>query len=432
MKRCLIVGGGLAGLSAAVALASKNSQVHLIEASPKYGGRAYSFVDETSGDEIDNGQHLLLGCYYETIEYIKRIGATNLFSFQKQLEINFVKRDKLKYQLKPTELPYPLGLFFGFLNYDILSILDKIKILSLLAQLPFIQSEKYFYCSVEEWLFQQNQSQNCIKSFWEIIAIGALNSQLKDASAKMFIDILKVIFLQGSDASTMIIPKVGLSKAFVGPAISFLKTNNAELLLSEKLLQITVSQNKAVAIKTDKGTINDFDAVILAIPSYALGKINKENLIIENNRTELKTSSILTFHLWLKENNLKKPFYAFIDSRLHWVFNHGEYITTVTSGADDLIEKSQEELFAIVGTELSAYLGINRENISRYKMIKEKRATFVPNKENILKHPSVKTKLENVFLAGDWTNTGLPATIEGAIKSGNTAAKEVQKYFSSC
>ncbi|MDP1995201.1 MAG: FAD-dependent oxidoreductase, partial [Ignavibacteria bacterium] len=84
-----------------------------------------------------------------------------------------------------------------------------------------------------------------------------------------------------------------------------------------------------------------------------------------------------------------------------------------------------------ISTELSTYLGINRENITRYKIIKEKRATFIPNKENLLKRPSAKTKLENVFLAGDWTNTGLPATIEGAIKSGNTAAKEVQKYFSS-
>ena len=133
----------------------------------------------------------------------------------------------------------------------------------------------------------------------------------------------------------------------------------------------------------------------------------------------------------LKENKLKKPFYAFIDSRLHWVFNHGEYITTVTSSADEFIEKSQEELFSIISSELSTYLGINRENINRYKIIKEKRATFIPNKENLLKRPSAKTKLENVFLAGDWTNTGLPATIEGAIKSGNTAANEVQKYLSS-
>jgi uncharacterized protein with NAD-binding domain and iron-sulfur cluster len=116
---------------------------------------------------------------------------------------------------------------------------------------------------------------------------------------------------------------------------------------------------------------------------------------------------------------------------LHWVFNHGEYITTVTSSADELIEKSQEELFSIISTELFTYLGINPENISRYKIIKEKRATFIPNKENLLKRPSANTKLENVFLAGDWTNTGLPATIEGAIKSGNTAAKEVQKYISS-
>ncbi len=431
MKKCLIVGGGLAGLSSAVSLAKQNINVHLIEASPKFGGRAYSFLDEKSGNEIDNGQHLLLGCYYETIKFIKLIGAENLFHFQKQLEINFVARDKIKHQLKPTDLPYPLGLFFGLLNYDVLSIADKIKIILLIAQLPFIQSEKYLNISVEDWLIEQSQSRNCIKSFWEIIAVGALNSQLKDASAKMFIDILKVIFLGGSDASAMIIPKVGLSKAFVDPAVNFLNANNTELLLSEKLLEISSTQNKAVAVRTDKGNINDFDAVVLAIPSYALNKINATNIILENDKTDLSTASILTLHLWLKENKLKKPFYAFIDSRLHWVFNHGEYITTVTSSADELIEKSQEELFSIISAELSSYLGINIENISSYKIIKEKRATVIPNKENLMKRPSTKTKLENVFLAGDWTNTGLPATIEGAIKSGNIAAKEVQKYFSS-
>ncbi|MFA4922643.1 MAG: hydroxysqualene dehydroxylase HpnE [Ignavibacteriaceae bacterium] len=451
MKKCLIVGGGLAGLSSAVSLAKQNINVHLIEASPKFGGRAYSFVDENSGNEIDNGQHLLLGCYYETIKFIRLIGAENLFHFQKRLEINFVDKNKNEYQLRSKNLPYPFGLLFGLLNYNALTLFDKIKIISLITKLPFVNSEKYFDLSVEAWLREQNQNRNCIKSFWEIIVIGALNSQLKDASAKMFIDILKVIFLNGSEASAMIIPKEGLSKAFVEPAVDFLQVQKNELSLSEKLLEISVDQNKAVSVVTDKGRLIDFDALILAVPSFALNKIKRKKPIPNPSQREgnsdsplwggrgafggkeggfdLSYSSILTFHLWLKLNKLKKPFYAFLDSRLHWVFNHGNYITTVTSSADDLIDKSREELFSIVSTELQKYLNIKREDISDYKIIKEKRATFIPNKENLMKRPSVKTKMGNVFLAGDWTNTGLPATIEGAIKSGNTAAAEVQKYF---
>ena len=431
MKKCLVVGGGLAGLSAAVSLTKKNIHVHLIEASPKFGGRTYSFLDEESRNEIDNGQHLLLGCYYETIEFIKLIGAEHQFYFQKRLEINFIDQDKSEYHLKAAKLPYPFGLLAGLLNYKALSLFDKIKIKTLISTLLLIDSNRYYDVSVLTWLKKNGQNERSIKAFWEIIGIGALNSQLKNASAKIFIDLLKIIFLKGSGASAMIIPKVGLSKAFVDPAINFLNANNTELLLSEKLLEISIAQNKAVVVRTDKGSINNFDAVILAIPSYALSRIDQKNLIIENDKTDLTTSSIVTLHLWLKENKLKKPFYAFIDSRLHWVFNHGRYITTVTSRADELIEKSQEELFSIISSELSTYLGINREKITRYKIIKEKRATFIPNKENLLKRPSAKTKLENVFLAGDWTNTGLPATIEGAIKSGNTAANEVQKYLSS-
>ncbi|MFA6977737.1 MAG: hydroxysqualene dehydroxylase HpnE [Ignavibacteriaceae bacterium] len=431
MKKCLVVGGGLAGLSASVYLAKNNIQVQLIEASPKFGGRAYSFVDEKSGNEIDNGQHLLLGCYYETIKLIKLLSAEDQFYFQKRLEINFIDQNKKEYHLKTAKLPYPFGLLAGLLSYHALSLLDKIKIKTLISTLLFTDSNKYSDVSVLDWLKKNRQNERSIKAFWEVIGVGALNSQLQNASANIFIDILKVIFLNGNKAAAMIIPKVGLSKAFIEPALNFLQSSKTELSLSEKLLEISIAQNKAIAGFTDKGTINDFDAMIIAVPSYALDKINEKYLIIDNDKTDLTTSSILTLHLWLKENKLKKPFYAFIDSRLHWVFNHGEYITTVTSNADELIEKSQEELFSIISVELSTYLGITRENISHYKIIKEKRATFIPNKENLLKRPSVKTKLENVFLAGDWTNTGLPATIEGAIKSGNTAAEEVQKYFSS-
>ena len=429
MKKCLIVGGGLAGLSAAVSLAKKNIHVQLIEASPKFGGRVYSFLDEKSGDEIDNGQHLLLGCYYETIDYIQLIRSTHLFQFQNKLEINFAVRNKIKSQLSATELPYPLSLFFGLLNYDALSIPDKIKIILLIAKLPFMESNGYLSVSVEDWLMEENQSRRCIKSFWGIIAVGALNSELKDASAKIFIDILKVIFLKGSEASAMIIPKVGLSKAFIEPAIKYLDEYGSEVVVNEKLVSIDCEGTKVLTVTTDKRMLEDIDAIILTIPPVSLNRIGGIASIIGDDKIEISTSSILTFHLWLKENKLKKPFYAFIDSSLHWVFNHGYYITTVTSSADSLINKSQDELFSIISSELFSYLGIDTNDILHYKMIKEKRATFVPNKENLMKRASVKTKMENVFLAGDWTNTGLPATIEGAIKSGNTAAAEVKKYF---
>ena len=132
MKKCLVVGGGLAGLSASVYLAKNNIPVQLIEASPKFGGRAYSFVDEKSGNEIDNGQHLLLGCYYETIKFIKLLSAEDQFYFQKRLEINFVDQHKREYHLKAAKLPYPFGLLAGLLNYRALSLYDKIKIKTLI------------------------------------------------------------------------------------------------------------------------------------------------------------------------------------------------------------------------------------------------------------------------------------------------------------
>jgi squalene-associated FAD-dependent desaturase len=423
MKRCLIIGGGLAGLTAASILSSKNLSVTLIESSPKLGGRTYSFKDTETDTEIDNGQHILMGCYKETLSFLKLIGAENNFYYQKNLFLKFIDRNKNQYQINAATAFYPFNLLIAILNYDVLNLSDKILFIKFLLKLPLLSKNSLRKLTVREWLEIENQNSEIIKGFWEILCVGALNNNLESASAIVFYDALIQIFFKGNFASTIILPKYGLSESIINPASSFIKKNGVAILLSESVKEIVVKNKKVVSVKSDKNIYDDFDFVISAIPHYALDKIiPKKNLDIN---LELEYSTILNIHLWLKENNLSEKFYGLFDSPLHWIFVKENHINIVISDADYLVDKTKEEILKFVIEELVQYTSIKDEDINQYKIIKEKRATFVPNINILDKRPNRETPIKNLFLAGDWTNTGLPSTIESAVKSGRMAAELV-------
>jgi len=170
-----------------------------------------------------------------------------------------------------------------------------------------------------------------------------------------------------------------------------------------------------------QNSLKDFKYVVSAVPFYSLQRVLPENNLITDPGFEY--SSILTVHIWLKNNKLDKPFYGLIDSDIHWIFNHGNHLTLVRSDADELMEKSKEAIFALAEKELFRYCFIEKEDITDYRVIKEKRATFIPSNEILYKRPGPATRLSNLVIAGDWTNTGLPSTIESAVKSGRLAAE---------
>jgi uncharacterized protein with NAD-binding domain and iron-sulfur cluster len=281
--------------------------------------------------------------------------------------------------------------------------------------------------NVSEWLENEGQNENIRKSLWEIIAVGALNCRLSDASPNLFAKILKQIFFNGNFSATIIIPKKGLSEIYCYDAVKFLTNKGGIISTSETVKEIVIEENKVVFVKTNKRTIDDFDFVLFAIPSFSLLQIKGVPAYITEIASLFKYSSILTFHIWLKDFIMQKPFIGLIDSPVHWVFDHGEYITTVISNAETIINKDETSLFEIVKTELKKYLNILDENIIDFKMIKEKRATFIPYPEILPKRPSTKTEIINLFLAGDWINTGLPSTIEGAVVSAQIATDAIMK-----
>ena len=436
MKKIIVIGGGFAGLSAASFLANSGIKVELIEASPKLGGRAYSFYDDETKSVIDNGQHILMGCYKETLKFLKLIGAEKNFSYQEKLKVDFLNDKGKQYRLEATQLFYPLNLLFGLLNFEALSFIDRLKILRFFIKLYFYSDSELKNLTVQQWFLLEGQNEKIRESFWDFLAVGALNTSITKASAKAFADILKEMFSRGNEASTIILPLKGLSESYCSEAQSFIGKNGGVINLSEQVTGFGIENDEVKKIITSNRTITDFDYVISAVPWFVLEKVltfevsaaqtdREPRRFLPDVNLNFEHSSILTIHIWLKANKLTDDFYALIGSPIHWIFNHKDHITIVKSDANDIIDKPKEDLFEMAITELKKYAGIEREEIKTYKVIKEKRATFVPDNKTIDKRPNTKTKIKNLLLAGDWVNTGLPSTIESAVKSGRLAAQGI-------
>jgi len=424
MKKIVIIGGGFAGLSAASFLSCSGCKIELLEASPKLGGRAYSFLDNDTGVAIDNGQHIIMGCYNETLNFIKLIGAEKNLSKQSRLSLNFIKQNFEICPLRASGSLYPFNLLSAVANYSAITFYEKILFIKFFAKIYLYEDKDLKKLTVFEWLIQEKQTVNLIKSFWEILAVAAMNTDIKKASAFMFSKVLKRIFFRGNNASVIILPSVGLSETYCNDALKFIENKGGVISLSEPVSKLTLQDRAIKEIVTAKRIISDFDYVISALPLYSLNKIVDTNNFLPG--FDLDYSSILTAHLFLKENKIERTFYGLIDSPVQWVFNKGSHLTIVISNADKYIEKSKEEIIQLILCELNKYILLDRNDIKTYRIIKEKRAAFVPSNDILEKRPSVHTHYKNFFLAGDWTNTGLPATIESAVKSGRLAADAVQ------
>jgi hydroxysqualene dehydroxylase len=425
MKKCLVIGGGIAGLTATSILSSKKYSVTLLEASPKLGGRTYSFNDLETETIIDNGQHILMGCYKDTLSFLKLISAENNFIYQKNLKINFLTQDKKDHILNADKLFYPINLLYAIINYNVLTFNEKLSFIGFVLKLPFQSKKSLKSISVFDWLERNNQTENAIKMFWEILCVGALNTDIHKASSRVFHTILMKIFFTGNFSSTIIIPKFGLSESIVKPSEEFIKKNGGKINASESVNEIVIANGNIIELKTDKSSYKDFDFVISTIPLFSLVKIiDPVQLDINLNLTY---STILNIHIWIDNLLLAEKFYGLLNSPLHWIFVKDNHVNIVISNADYLVEKSKEEVFGFAVDELKKFIDIDFNKIKKYKIIKEKRATFIPAKEVLEARPNSKTNYKNLFLAGDWTNTDLPSTIESAAKSGRIAAEHIFK-----
>ncbi len=442
----VVIGGGLSGLATALELSNSGADVILCEQNNHLGGRTYSFIDKTTGDVVDNGQHLLVGAYHNTIKYLELIGTRHLISSHKQSRLHFHHPTLGIHTFEIDNLPKPFDFTLAMLKFKILPMSDRRKLLRVGLELNSWDNtltNKLSRLSVAEWLSTLGQSEKSRKYFWYPLVLSIMNETPEKASALLFARSLKQTFLERKSDSAILIPKVGQTELYVINVIEMLKKNGVKILTGTPVNSLLIDNSKIVGV--DGGLKIKSKYVVSAIPHWKLLNLLPQELL-KNERFSVleffESSPIISVHLWYEKEvftntSMHIEFMGLIERNLQWIFNRrrlfgeegkrGDYISAVISAAYDYIDLSKEKIIEIAKNELQEIFPSTKQIKVRHSLvIKERRATFSATNRVEQFRPGPETHIDNFFLAGDWTNTGLPATIEGAISSGFKCAELIK------
>jgi len=444
MHDVIVIGGGVAGLSAAVRLSEQGARVLLLEQKPYLGGRTHSFRDRRTGDVVDNGQHLMMGCYHETRSYLHSIGASHLVSLQPGLRIEFLHPHNGPTSLHCWPLPTPLNVLSGLLSLRSLPFLHRLKLLRIGLELLSSSKQKeqeLAQLTVDQWLRHCGQTEENRKYLWNVIAIGTLNDDPKLVSALLFYRVLKAAFMGVASDASLLIPRAGLSEILIDPAVNLIRRQGGEVLTNHEVDSFSFRGESIEKVFVGKKIFKP-RSVIAAVPYFSLLPLlekRKGEAGLMANISRLKSSPIITINLWFERHVFDAEFVAVLDSNIQWIFNrtailsldkNRQYLSVVISGASKEVQWSKEKLVITTRRELERVIpGLRGVKLLHSLVLKEKRATFSPTPESLALRPRIHASKENMVLAGDWVDTGLPATIEGAVLSGVWAATEVQSIL---
>jgi squalene-associated FAD-dependent desaturase len=436
----VVIGGGVAGLSAAAALAEAGARVLVLEARPALGGRASAFTDPATGETVDNGQHLMLGCYHETLAFLARIGASRNVQIQAGLEVPFVDETGRLSMLSCPPLPSPLHLLAGLVEWEALAFGDSLSALSLTA--PLRRARRYFRTgkgvlpawdgeTVENWLIRNGQSRRLRDMLWAPLALAALNQPANEAAAPVFLRVLAQMFGPDPRDSAVAMPLRPLDALYAEPAREFITARGGKVRVSSPA-RVRIENGSVASIET-RGERIGAETVIVAVPWFALcdavvGDIRPIEGVLAAARSVV-ASPIVTVNLWLDRGVLPAPFVGLPGRTFQWVFDKRQvlgdsasHLSSVSSGAAAVVAQSNDALATLAYDELASALPAARAaRVLRSVVVRERRATFslAPGQPP---RPGTQTAVRGLLLAGDWVDTGLPATIEGAVVSGHRAA----------
>jgi zeta-carotene desaturase len=427
----VIVGGGLAGMAAAVVLESAGVSVTLIEARKTLGGRAGSFEDPQTGQVLDNCQHVLLGCCTNLIDFYKRIGSAERIHWEKT--IRFVDSRGRMYSLSATRgCPAPLHLGLSGLSFAALTIPERIALaFGMLAMLRLGVAGRNALgdISFKQWLRQHNQPDSLIDKFYELVLISALNEDCRNASAAYAIQVFQEGMLFHHAAYPIGTPAVPLSDLYKDFPCK-------DVRLSTRITAVRFDGNRAVGVELADEKLAA-DAVILAVNYPALEKWIPAELSQTDSRFkglgELQSVPILGAHLRFDRPIMTVPHVALMGGPMQWLFRKpdedGSAVHGVISAAREWLNRPKDECLDLFTRQVRQYFPAAREvQLSRGVIVIEKRATFspLPSIDRIRPAQAPPTGgIGNLFLAGDFTLTGWPATMEGAVRSGYLAAEAV-------
>jgi squalene-associated FAD-dependent desaturase len=439
VSRVAIIGGGFAGLAAAVELAARGLEPIVLEARPQLGGRAYSFVDAASGEAVDNGQHALMGCYAHTLAFLERIGAGGKLVRQPNLRVAMAQRGGRAGVIACAPLPGPLHMLTGVLGYRLLCGRERCQ--ALLAGLRIQRlyrgnDPRLAASTVAELLGGLGQSDHAQASFWNPVAIAALNETPQRAAALPFAAVLARAFFGSRRDSQFVLPGVGLSELYTGDARRFIERRGGRVELHAPVAELALTDRRISAATLRDGRRVAADAWIAAVPPRALASLLPDGLRDAPPFRCLDAfgaSPIVSLHLWLDRPVLAPDFLGLIGTTTQWLFNRsrllrqetggGQCLSAVISAGHDVVQWDNARITATVLDELRAVVPAARAaQLVRSVVVKEKQATISTTPAVDRLRPAPQTPIDNLFLAGDWTATGLPATIESAVVSGDRAA----------
>ncbi|HKD80073.1 MAG TPA: hydroxysqualene dehydroxylase HpnE [Candidatus Angelobacter sp.] len=432
-----IVGGGLAGLAAGCALADAGLRVTVFERRPYVGGRASSYEHPGTGEVVDNCQHVLLGCCTNLIDFYRRLGVSDKIRWFD--ELTFIEPGGRASRMAPSFLPAPMHNIPAFLGAKMLTAGDKMAIAKAMAKisrgLPADSGEDFL-----TWLKRSGQTKRAIERFWKTVLVSALNEDLDRVSVHYAAQVFRESFMKSAEAGKMGLPSVPLSDLY-GFATEYIRARGGQVLLRSSVTAIGPKQN-SVGVLGGSGEMQ-FDYVVLAAPFQTVASLLPSDAVAEplkQQLTHFEPSPITGIHLWFDREITPLPHAVLLDRTIQWMFHkskfhdkrdsdqQGSYVELVVSASKSLVQKSREEVLELATRELAEFFPeVKDAKIVKAAVIKEIYATYsiVPGLDRY--RPAAKTAWPRIFLAGDWTATGWPATMEGAVRSGYLAAEAIME-----
>jgi squalene-associated FAD-dependent desaturase len=402
-----VIGAGLSGLSAAVAIAGKGRKVELIEAANQAGGRCRSYFDSTLGRTIDNGNHLVLSGNHATFDYLRAIGAESGLTGPNRAEFNFADLNTGKrWTITPNDGP---------LAWWVLSKTRRVP-----------DTKPSDYLGMAGLMFANKRqcvqdAMTCKGVLWDRLLdpflLAALNIKPEIGSAALAGAIVRETLAKGGRHYYPRIAEPHLASALVEPALAYLKARDATVRFGQRVRKLTLAPGRIAAFDVGEETqLGPKDSVVLAVPPWVAAEL------MPGLKTPTDHSAIVNAHYLIAPPKGVPAIVGLIGGTAQWVFAFSDRVSVTVSGADQLVDLDRESLARTLWRDVAHVHGLSPE-LPPWQIVKEKRATFAATPEQDALRPNAATDYANLVLAGDWTQTGLPATIEGAIRSGHKAAQ---------
>lgn len=433
-----VVGAGLAGLAAACELAEQGAKVTVLESRRQVGGATFSF---RRGElPVDNGQHVLLRCYERYLGLLERLGTAQGVNFQRRFEVPVLTADHRSAVLRRNDWPAPLHLVAGLARYRALTIADRLRAVRAAAALRRLDcgdaalDERTFGA----WLTEHGQNSRTVAALWNLITVAALNCDAQDASLALAAKVFRTALLQQTDAADIGVPAVPLANLHCQPAEEYLWNRSVEVRTSSPVRAVEVDQG-GFTVTLDHDSVRA-DAVVLAVPPVAATKLCPRSAAPKREDwARLGAAPILNLHVVLPRPITDRPFTAVIGSPVQWVFDRtaaaglgdGQYLALSVSAAQQWIAEPTDRLGEVFLPELRRlFPAAEGQSVTDFFVTRESRATFRQVAGTQRLRPDADTAVAGLSLAGAWTATGWPDTMEGAVRSGQRAAEVITRHLS--